>query len=313
MHIHICVAIFAILVILLVWVLVTTFKKEPFVESNKEELYIVYSMSNSPYQEWQADLLDYSIGRSKQPGKVVRIVSDDPKYPGRKVPMSKIGQTIHTRDFSVDADGYQDINKPGGLGELRAPNDAVILLVDPDMVFLRPWDPRTTVRHGVGYGQRWIGYGRGYCEKTTENKDKCPEEDKDALMYPLAVTYGDLRKILPMYYKNSVYYKTAKDWMTEMTALVVSYPPGYRIVSEDGIGVPNDWPEQHNGDFPIAHYCQTIKDKDGKQVWSKRTYKAWETPPDPSIATNRVDREVLRILGELASRNTYQMGHPTSS
>ena len=36
------------------------------------DLYIIYSMSNSPYQQWQADLLDFSVYEAGQQGVIDR-------------------------------------------------------------------------------------------------------------------------------------------------------------------------------------------------------------------------------------------------
>ena len=51
----------------------------------KSDKYTIYSISNAPYQEWQADLLDYSFKKVKQPGTLIRLCSEDSKYPKRKM------------------------------------------------------------------------------------------------------------------------------------------------------------------------------------------------------------------------------------
>jgi len=284
----------------------SSYKNEPFSSMSKlPPLYIVYSISNSPYQEWQADLLDFSVAQSGQPGKIVRIVSKDPKYPDRPMPRSRNGITLETEDFSKYGGGYSAMNKPGGLRELHkvvTDKSAVIVLLDPDMIFTRVWDPTALVKEGVVYGQRWHGYGEEYCRKTTPQKyrDYCPPTDEKAIMYPFAMTMGTLEKIIPKYFESSAYYSTAKDWMTEMSALAIAQNDpslGLKIITVANIGITNDWPKHNQDpDAPIMHYCQTIKDKSGKEIWGKRRYNAWDPVPDPKEATTRVDREVLEMI-----------------
>ena len=277
---------------------------EPFA-TDPPPLYIVYSISNSPYQEWQADLLDFSVAQSGQPGKIVRIVSKDPKYPDRPVPRSRNGITLETEDFSKYGGGYLIMNKPGGLRELHkvvTDKSAVIMLLDPDMIFTGIWDPTALVKDGVVYGQRWHGYGLEYCKKTTPQKyrDYCPLTDEKAIMYPFAMTMGTIEKIIPKYFESTTYYITAKDWMTDMSALVIAQNDpslGLKIITVPNIGITNDWPKHNQDpDAPIMHYCQAIKDKSGKEIWGKRRYKAWDPVPDPQEATTRVDREVLAMI-----------------
>ena len=61
------------------------------------DLYIVYSMSNSPYQRWQADLLDFSILDVKQPGVVVRLCSHDADHPSITPASSRHANTPRLR------------------------------------------------------------------------------------------------------------------------------------------------------------------------------------------------------------------------
>ena len=58
-------------------------------EPPKDNIYVIYSISNSPYMEWQADLLDYSFKKSKQPGTLIRLCSDDEGHLDRKRSISK--------------------------------------------------------------------------------------------------------------------------------------------------------------------------------------------------------------------------------
>mmetsp|Transcript_54818 Transcript_54818/g.164058 ORF Transcript_54818/g.164058 Transcript_54818/m.164058 type:complete len:543 (-) Transcript_54818:1065-2693(-) len=135
-------------------------------------LHIVFSTDCSSYQHWQSYLLFYSALRSKQPGTVTRIASgcseEDAAYVHRWfddqiLPMSsrfRIHLTPHFSSVKDKVEGhekkdYKYFNKPFGLRhwieesttmglhdengkvEVKFP-DSVIILIDPDMIILRP-------------------------------------------------------------------------------------------------------------------------------------------------------------------------------
>lgn len=274
----------------------------------------VYSISNSPYQEWQADLLDYSFIKSGQPGTLVRLVSDDADYIGRETPVSKVTNavTIHTPAYeNIGSEmSYKPMNKPGSLLYMlnktefgkNLKDDDVILLVDPDMIFTKPWTPDFT--GNVVYGQKWKGYSKEFCNKTSgPNSRFCPKSDNEAVMYPFAIYVKDLKKITPDYYDFSKYFSKSKNWMQEMTALDLAINRNrLKIETEENIGLCNDWDNNNDEEAPLIHYCQTVKDKDGKEIWGKHNYRPGNSVPDSSKGLNRVDRVVLEYVKELYYR-----------
>ncbi|KAL7551482.1 hypothetical protein ACHAWF_014692 [Thalassiosira exigua] len=121
--------------------------------------YTTFSTACSPSQNWQSFLFFYYAHKVKQPGKVVRIAS------GCKPEQRKELEDVHERvisklspDFSVhftpdfariSGDNYKYYNKPFGLqhwlehGLKYEENkekleDAIIMVLDPDMILLRP-------------------------------------------------------------------------------------------------------------------------------------------------------------------------------
>ena len=57
--------------------------------------------------EWQADLLDYSFKKSKQPGTLIRLCSDDEGHKNRKRIISSIFSSIFS---SPDFPGSDNMN-----------------------------------------------------------------------------------------------------------------------------------------------------------------------------------------------------------
>lgn len=265
-----------------------------------DSMYVVYSMSNSPYQEWQARLLEFSLKEVGQPGTVIRCISEDPHYPTRVVPdFGNGGHTIVTEDFSRHARGYMPLNKAGSLKEvfkrLRLPPHAVVICVDPDMIFAKKWTP--DVSSGSVVGQRWKGYSPQFCMATSDasHHPLCPKNETDALMYPFAATAVDLQTLSDDYFEASRY--PSEEWMVEMTALVVAVKKcGLETSTLENVGLCGDWPHADDVDAPILHYCQPVFDHHGREIWNKRKYKPFDEPPKPDKAENRVGREVLQAL-----------------
>ena len=274
-----------------------------------KDLYILYSMSNSPYQEWQGDLLDFSFQHVNQPGTLIRIVTDDTKYPNRKVPESKVGYTFYTPNYSKlnDKTDWPVMNKPGSMKYLmdhvNFKPGAILLFFDPDMIFTKKWIPK--VQKGTVYTQRWKGYSQDYCKQTSIEPELCPDKEEECTMFPFAITASDMKTIAPTLetFARNGYLKKAQ-WMADMSAFVTSMAKHkLKVITVPNIALCNDWDNHNDPDAPILHYCQAARDKNKKEIWGKRRYKAWDTVPDPSTATNRVDREVLTMIHKYRNQN----------
>lgn len=289
------------------------------------QVHTIYSMSNSPYQDWQADLLDWSFVRSGQPGNLIRLCSEDSHFPGRPHSRSRVGETLLTPNYAqIDWPYYRFwrcnipvspfkrkidwpvMNKPGSLQYLfehRAfDEDDTLIFLDPDMVFTKPWIP--ALERGTVCGQKWFGYTKSYCEQSSIHPELCPETQDDCIMYPYAINAGDLKGMLTdfEYFSREGYKKATRDhvgdnWMSDMPAFQTAMTK-HDLVMEpyDNIGLCNNWENNNDPDAPILHYCQPALDHEGNQIWRKSGYVPWQLPPSPSLATNRVDREFLSLL-----------------
>ena len=119
-------------------------------------IYTVFSTTDSPYMQWQSELLEYSWVKAGQPGELVRLVStDDPDA----LPKHKYARSVATRQSRVPAhtrDDYAPYNKPSSLLEwiYREQPSGTLLLLDPDCVFRQP--VAREVAPGKPVGQHWI-------------------------------------------------------------------------------------------------------------------------------------------------------------
>jgi hypothetical protein len=120
--------------------------------------YTTFSTACSASQNWQSFMFFFFAAKVKQPGYVIRIASGCTEEQQadllefQKTHISKLSDkfSVHfTPDFSkVSGDSYKYYNKPFGLQhwleyglkykENNANEDAIVMILDPDMILLRP-------------------------------------------------------------------------------------------------------------------------------------------------------------------------------
>jgi len=299
------------------------------------DLYIIYSMSNSPYQQWQADLLDFSVRAVGQRGVIVRLCSLEADFPNLEVRPSARCYTFLTpsyaelgnvafRRFVLWSKRLLNLHVQGRfhfycLNKARAmqafleahpdlDDEAKLLWLDPDMVFNQAWDPPASmVRQGHVAGQYWWGYNTAWCQRNEDGKGEslCPVSDA-AIMFPFCITVGDMRAIVELYdcYSAEIYHKT-RDWQSEMYALVMAMSAAeLKCHTIAALGTCNNWPDGISNDAstPISHYTQAMSDRHGQEVWFKRKYTPhtlstpWQRPPHPEKVVTLTDQRTLQML-----------------
>lgn len=130
----------------------------PSVPRSDEDLHIIFSTECSDYQNWQSLLFFYGAARVGNMGRITRLASgctDDQIAALREVHKALPPQhTVHfTPDFALDpttGDRYPYYNKPNALRHfltnMSPPiTEAVIALLDPDMILLRRLTTRLEV------------------------------------------------------------------------------------------------------------------------------------------------------------------------
>ncbi|KAH8068567.1 hypothetical protein JL721_6714 [Aureococcus anophagefferens] len=133
-----------------------------------DEFHVVFSTDCGKYQDWQSEVVYHSATLAGQPGRVTRIASgctdaEAAKLRARHAEPDLAGRfLVHlTPHFSTDGDSgkdYKFYNKPYGLrhwlgagrerrtllrprhwlARVDLGDDAVVALIDPDFIFLRP-------------------------------------------------------------------------------------------------------------------------------------------------------------------------------
>ena len=141
--------------------------------------HMVFSTSCSPFQNWQGLAFFYFARKVRQPGTITRLVSgcspEDEKrlktiHEERVVPLAIEGVQefeLHvTPNFDDSAGGDQKyFNKPNGLlhwmeqklgfkaGSDHEQDDDIVIIVDPDMMLLRPITDDVTIKN---YARGWV-------------------------------------------------------------------------------------------------------------------------------------------------------------
>ena len=301
----------------------------------QSDLYVIYSMSNSPYQQWQADLLDFSVHEVGQSGAIVRLCSLEGGGRDPGVKPSERGYTFVTPSYAEIGNTplrrfvswskrllkqrihgrfhFYCLNKALAMQSFLEshPNlddEAKLLWLDPDMVFIKPWNPPASmVRPGSVAGQYWWGYDQDWCKRNAGrmNEVLCPLNEA-AIMFPFCITIGDMRAIVASYSNFSAeIYSRTRDWKSEMYGLVLAMSAA-RLESRTiaALGTCNNWPDglSDDSDAAISHYTQVIKDRNGREVWDKRKYtphtlgRPWRRPPDPGQVSTLTDQRTLQMI-----------------
>jgi hypothetical protein len=288
--------------------------------------YVIYSTSNSDYQSWQCRLLEYSFKKVHQPGKLIRLCSYNYHDPHRQFDTSDISEIIKLPDYrtrwtnytkEVDKD-YGIMNKTESLkywlkhypGLKDTDN---VLLVDPDMVFVKPITEQVT--EGTIIGQRWVDKGaadgKPFQKYASHIKDRVKEDT--IFMYPYIATVGDLKKIVDRY--TSLCYKMRLEnypdlWESEMYSLIISSLEQNHIAVKtvDNLGYCTTWTYHEQSQdktfvdsISLLHYPWSILNKDGDRIFNKQDYtprtraQYWDRI-NPNDAVNYIEQKFLQVL-----------------
>jgi hypothetical protein len=274
-------------------------------------IYTVFSTSDSPYMQWQSELLEYSWKLVGQPGELIRLVATDQDT----LPSHRYARTFGAPSCQTDpvtGDNYAPYNKPASLLKWLHTErpDGTVLLLDPDCVFLAPIEREVAVGHPVA--QRWIGLSHarradgfrlGSRFAFLEGHGVHPAVEAQLAMIPTLIHTRDLERI-------------AARWL-ELTALVRQQVTdqhgrpmwesdmfGYAIVTAEAglvheltsLGICTNWPPDEAPDAPIIHYCQAIESVSGEPLWSKRDYQPWERVAASQPARHDYGRVLLTLL-----------------
>jgi hypothetical protein len=277
-------------------------------------IYTVFSTSNSAYQNWQAELLEYSWKRVGQEGELIRLVAtDDPNG----LPAHKHARTVITQPWTFHpntGDFYPIYNKPASLFEWlnRERPYGTVLLIDPDCAFRAPVNRE--VEQGNPASQIWVRFWQGEAATPFELGSRfdslsryCANTEPRAqgVMIPTLIHTRDLRRIAGRWLELcGIVRQEVRDdqgkpmWESDMIAYIVAAAE-YGLVHQCGdYGICTSWSEKDVIDAPIIHYCHPIYSAAGEQLFAKGTYEPWMRIAEPSSAREAHGRDLLTLLNE---------------
>lgn len=276
--------------------------------------YVVYSTSNSPYQDWQCELLDYTYHKVNQPGKLIRLCSEDDGYRGRPFRDSKYAEVVRMRSWITNettGDFWGIANKLNSTREwlYTYPNltdDEPVLFLDPDMIFIKP--VTYNIYPGEVIGQRWLDHGietSRHFDFAQRNRHLITKTF--VVMYPFCITVGDMKTILDRYISLSYEIReTVGCWEADMYGLIISMAEYNLKLKTEVFGIFTAWKDYRDKLYSIIHYPNKIysDEEETDVLWFKQDYtkdtltRPWKLPPHPSQATNITEKMLLAVIRE---------------
>ena len=262
------------------------------------EFYIVYSTSACPYQDWQCELLEASIKNSSDASRcqIIKLLSYDSKHKSDNFLLSDDVTFLfpEANDRLGDNTHLALLNKPNcfisfteyWLQNKELGNDALFILLDPDMVWYKKLDSKIFPEIGTMSGHQWSG-------------------DRH-IMFPLICRALDLNKISYKYleYSHSLYPKHG--YHCEMYAFTQSVEENNikeTILTDFGLDCRCRNSDAYQNTY-FLHYCQLFKEDD-KKLWFKQDYtkdtkiKPWKRPYNYHNAKEISYQYVLQLIDKL--------------
>ncbi len=229
---------------------------------DKTSNYVLYSTSNTHYQSWQCDLLEFSYVMTGQSGKLICLCSEgeNGNLPPRA---SRVAEVVALPSYMKNdktGDFWGIANKVCSLkawiedGSL----EGSVMFVDPDMIFLDKID--LSVSEGTVIGQRWpepvVANYEIFDKYCRTNRDRITLES--IFMYPYIMHTTDIRRTIERYVELSYEIRSKENkWESDMYALIiVAAEYGLQIKTKDSLGVCSHWPEYNHSNQLLGDYSR---------------------------------------------------------
>jgi len=261
---------------------------------------IVVSAENNPYMAWQCKLFYFSCVTRMNHQPVVIVHDSRPAWHPDFYELAKVGCAVYPAPnyrFDLHGNDYAGRNPPGSLlcaAELFRDQDVLIVLCDPDMVFIRRVEFPETL---AGEFSSFMDYDRDFVNAVLP-KLGIPRELLDAQKHSLSVS-------VPYVVPSRIARAFGEAWMSIIELFDprrwedVMYAFGLTAVK---LGLPvavtnlvdhNYWPEE-KVKASMIHYAY------GDERWNKRDYSSNET--NSAVWNPPQNYPPETILGELANQ-----------
>ena len=272
-------------------------------------VHTVFNTDESLYLRWQADLLAYSHRKVNQPGPLTWL------YSGSSTPPPFDGQVFQTRPYSPHprtGDIYPPYNRIGALTEwleLSPPAEETLLILDPDCIFITPFDEPAERGRPVAQPVFYLHPAEMNNSKLIKRQGYKPDS-LDLVGIPLLIHRDDLRALLPAWMqkteeiRNDPISRDVIDWIAEMWGYVFAAAElGLRHELRDLAR----WQTEDRTGVPFIHYCYGSESIEEPWSWNKRAYKPWETVPRPPRDVSDSSLAFISLLNEFAEKQEHKI------
>ena len=257
-----------------------------------KEYYIVYSTSAYNYQNWQSELLEFSI-KDKHRCQIIKLLAYDSAAKDENFLLGSDVTFVFPN--SVDRFNnifYAPINKPYSFIALtqywlyiaKLNPEAIMIHLDPDMIQVSSIDPSIFPPVGSSSGHLWY---------------------EENIMFPLIIRVCDLYKMSNLYLEYSLSLYDKHGYHCEM----YGFTKAIKEINIKQVIINNFGPnyKHPNGNYDNAvffHYCQSFK-KDSKIFWYKQDYtsntntKPWKRPYNWQLCKDTLYKKVLHEIHKL--------------
>lgn len=275
-------------------------------------IYTVFCTSTSEEMQWQSELLEYSWGRARQPGELVRLVSSSHEDPAPAHRLARVVKTLSWSPHPYTGDLYPPYHKAAALLEWLFTEriEGTILLLEPNSVFRSPvtteigrGQAKATVWSDLPRGDGPFGLGSGFDFLEKFCVDRTIELPSFTL--PVMIHSSDLRKIVARWLElmSIIRAETAGKAngpllnADDIAYVIAAAEAGIQHTAADlSVGI-----EAQQSIAPIIEYLRPIASTDGEIVWDPGTYRSWD-PVQPDRTQPGPDREILTQLAEFIER-----------
>jgi hypothetical protein len=239
------------------------------------------SFEPGAYQDWQVELLAYTHRKIGQEGSLTALASVRDRTTLKDYGI----EVIRTRWMSkhpLTKDHYPPYNKPASFCDyftMVPCRNEMLLLVDPDMVFVKSWDcngneqmaEKTSYMDPVQCGKNII---KRHCKR---NSNKV-----QPIGFPLIITEEALRSITDRWYilteemRDNRLTRKEVTWISEMWSFVIAAAEcGVEFKVKRNCSFSN---ENLDLNHSLVHYTYSTTSRSGFH-WDKRQYKPWNPMP----------------------------------
>jgi len=191
------------------------------------------------------------------------------------------------------------------------PAEEVILLLDPDCVFLAPLVPAEPVSRGHPVSHP-VFYMDPEPKAELLQKHCSRPELVDAVGIPTLIHRDDLMELAPLWVEKTEKIRNDPKSRELIGGGWLAETWGYTLAAAE-MGLQHKLRElarsqgEDQADLPIVHYCYDSSDAANRWAWDKRTYRPWERVLDPPDDVPLADKALIGLLNEWVAMPEHQL------